>query len=129
MSVSPVPRTPAANRRCPALLAAVPRTLLDGTLDHRVAAQAQSQYVAAWGAPPVILHCGVSRPKGFVVGAGTTVIDGVTWFESGLTWTAVDREVYVSVYAPELYGGAGPLVEVGPAIRKTLPRQAIQPGG
>jgi len=129
ITVSPVPRTAVGDRYCPQFLAALPDKL-SGLRRRTVAAQ--TQYVQAWGVPPVIVHCGVSRPSTFVVGQQLTSVNDVQWSlanaESGGTWTAVDHTVYVSVYVPEFYAAEGPLVDVGAAITKVMPRSAIRPG-
>ena len=127
-----VPAPPAsagASRYCPALLAAVPLTLTD--LQSRPV-QSGSPFVAAWGEPPVLLRCGVARPRGFVVGVQTIVVNGVAWYpepQGNLTvWTAVDRPVYVEVSVPAGYASA-PVAALSTAVGRTLSAEPIRPGG
>jgi hypothetical protein len=136
VDASPVPRTPAADKLCPGFLAALPQKLGGG---DRRRVNAQRAYFLAWGSPPVIVQCGVPRPKGFTVGASTIGIAAdpkkpgaqIQWFEADTStngvWTAVDRDVYVQVSVPDGGDATGTLQDVGAAITKTLPVRPIRP--
>jgi hypothetical protein len=133
VDASPVPRTAVADKLCPGFLAALPDKL--GGQDRR-RVNAQRAYFLAWGSPPVIVQCGVPRPKGFTVGTATVDIyppkqtsGRVRWFETGSTglWTAVDRDVYVAVTVPDGGDTTGTLQDVGTAINKALPARPIDP--
>jgi hypothetical protein len=137
VDVSPVPRTATADKLCPQFLAALPNTM---EKQGRRRVNAQDQYFLAWGAPPVIVQCGVPRPSGFKVGTSTIDItppnpkDGtVRWFQTPTTdqtglWTAVDRPVYITVTVPDGGDTTGDLQTVGAAILKTLPATPVKPG-
>jgi len=125
ITVSPVHRTAVADRFCPDLLAAMPYTL-NGLARREV--NSPGQYAIAWGAPPVIVRCGLPRPAGFVVGTGVQQIGKVQWFPpDGPTWTAVDRDVYVSVTVPDGGDAMGALTDVGAVIAKKLPARPLHP--
>lgn len=132
VDVSPVPRNTTADRLCPSFLAKLPETLA-GQGRRRV--NAQNAYFLAWGVPPVIVQCGLPRPKGFTVGTQTINIappksaKSVRWFETGSSgvWTAVDRDVYISVTVPDGGDTTGTLQTIGSVILKTLPARPIHP--
>ncbi len=124
VTVSPVPRTAAGDKHCPTFLAALPRTVAG--LSRREV-DAHDQYFLAWGDPAVVVHCDVPRPAGFKVGTEAISVDGVQWFNQGTTWTAVDRRVYVEVRIPESYPADAALVDIGAAVKKTLPAVPIRP--
>jgi hypothetical protein len=125
--VAAPPASASAARSCPAFLAAVPLTLDD--LAARPV-DSSSPYVAAWGEPPVLLRCGVPRPRAFVVGVETIVVNGVAWYPEphGRTtvWTAVDRPVYIEATVPTGYA-SGPIAVLSTEIARTLPAQKPQP--
>jgi hypothetical protein len=124
---APPPSADAA-RSCPPFLAAVPLRLTD--LAARPV-DSPSPFVAAWGEPPVLLRCGVVRPRGFVVGAQTIAVNGVTWYPepqgNRTVWTAVDRPVYIELSVPTGYA-SGPVAVLSTAITRTLPAQPARPG-
>jgi hypothetical protein len=126
--VTPPPASAGAARHCPPLLAVLPPTLAD--LPAR-SVDSPSPYVAAWGEPPVLVRCGVSRPAGFVVGTQTIVVNGVTWYPephgSRTVWTAVDRPVYLEVTVPTGYA-SGPVADLSVPVARTLEAQPIRPG-
>jgi hypothetical protein len=132
VDVSPVPRSTTADRLCPGFLAKLPEKV-GGQGRRRV--NAQKAYFLAWGAPPVIVQCGVPLPKGFTVGTQTIDIappkstDSVRWFETGSSgvWTAVDRDVYIAVTVPDGGDTTGTLQTIGAVILKTLPARPIRP--
>ena len=121
--------TPQADASCPALVDALPATLV-GETSRRV--QSASPYVRAWADPAIVLVCGVDRPAGFTVGAGLIQIDAVQWYvdtsdPKTVVWTAVDRAVYVQVRVPASTDSAS-VTEISDVMAKTLPAQAPQPG-
>jgi hypothetical protein len=128
VSVPAPPASAGASRSCPRLLAAVPLTLAD--LPARPVDSA-SPFVAAWGEPAVLLRCGVSRPRGFVVGVQTIVVNGVTWYPeptgNRTVWTAVDRPVYVELSVPTGYASA-PVAALSTEIARTLAITPVRPG-
>jgi hypothetical protein len=118
--VAAPPASAGAARSCPAFLAALPLELT-GLAARPV--DSPSPFVAAWGEPPVLLRCGVTRPRGFVVGAQTFVVNGVTWYPephgNRTVWTAVDRPVYIEVSVPSGYA-SGPVAALSRVVAKTL---------
>jgi hypothetical protein len=128
VSVSAPPESAGASRYCPRLLAAVPLTLAD--LPARPV-DSSSPFVAAWGEPAVLLRCGVSRPRRFVVGVQTIVVNGVTWYPeptgNRTVWTAVDRPVYVELSVPTGYA-SGPVAALSTEVARTLAASPIRPG-
>lgn len=129
VTVQTPPVTPQADASCPALVDALPATLVDEA-SRRV--KSASPYVRAWGDPAVVLICGVDRPAAFVIGAGLITIDGVQWFvdtsdPKTVVWTAVDRPVYVQMRVPASTDSAT-VTAVSDELAKALPAQAPQPG-
>jgi hypothetical protein len=121
---------PAADAPCTALFQALP-VQLEGD-DPRVV-QSASPYVRAWGDPPVVLVCGVTRPAGFTASSGLIQINGVAWYvdttaKDTVVWTAVDRAVYVQVRVPASADSSSVTYLTAP-IEKALPAQAPTPGG
>lgn len=125
--VDPPQAAPTTARACEPLVSALPATLT-GLAGRPV--RPATPLAAAWGEPPVVLRCGVARPAGFVVGAQTLVVNGVTWFteETGGTvrWTAVDRPVYVEAEVPSGYA-SGPVAALSGTISEALPARSIRP--
>jgi hypothetical protein len=118
VSVSPPPspseKTQAA---CVKVFAALPVQL--GGLDPRKT-ETDSSFVAAWGAPPIVLRCGVSKPSVFGTAQAAELIEvnGVLWQpdpqRAQTVYTAVDRAVYVEVTVPA--GQDQPLSALTPAL-------------
>lgn len=112
---------------CTKVMGALPITL--GTLPGRPA-RSTSSFVAAWGSPPVVLRCGVSRPKQLRPDSSDFVpaIDGVNYLQEKdgdvNVFTAIDRAVYVEVRVPTSYA-AGPLPAISDAIAKVLPAVCV----
>jgi hypothetical protein len=69
-------------------------------------------------------------PAGFVVGAQTLVVNGVTWFTDDaagtVRWTAVDRPVYVEADVPSGYA-SGPVAALSATVADALPASPIRP--
>jgi hypothetical protein len=130
ISVAPPPDDPAAASPCTTLLGALPINL--NGLPSRPALST-SPYVVAWGQPPVVLRCGVARPKGLVPGASDELfgIDGVFFWtdhpKGATVFTSVDRAAYVEIRVPTTYGG-GPVSPIASAIAKALPAVCVVEG-
>lgn len=86
----------------------------------------------AWGDPPTTLVCGVAKPDGLEM-AQFTAVNGVTWLVEqdvdtsaygvpgdNVLWTAVDREVYVSVAVPVEISGSGVISPISSVIGQRL---------
>ena len=122
-----VPRSaPGSHLDCQRLMSRLPRTLDSQPRDHA----ARGQFVAAWGQPPIVLHCGVRRPaqlrpysSALLIGSGNDL--SVNWLPAGdggaaTRWTTVDRKVYIAVTVPSSYA-TPPLNDLSDVISRTLP--------
>ena len=123
------PVTPEADASCPALMAALPLDL-QGEPSRRV--DSDSPFAYAWGEPPVVLICGVTRPAGYVVGAAAIQINGVQWYvdtsdPDTTVWTAVHRPVYVEVRLPASVDSA-PVTALTTHLAEALPYREPSPG-
>jgi hypothetical protein len=62
---------------------------------------------AAWGAPPIILRCGVEVPEGYSSSAECYPVGELCWYPQktadGYLFTVTDRDFFVSVEVPEDY--------------------------
>jgi len=98
------PPTPsgATTAACVKVLAGLPIALTDGLPPRRV--DTESALVRAWGAPAVVLRCGVARPA--PANAQLISINDVNWLpvqtDEGTLFTTVDRApIYVEVFVPK----------------------------
>ena len=84
----------------------------------------------AWGAPPIILRCGVEKPDALDRTSACYPVRGVDWFSEttsdGFVFTTIGRRFYVSVEVPKDYDPASDaLADVAAAISKHDP--TVQP--
>jgi len=77
VSVNAPPLTGADARGCRALLKALPDSIAD---QPRRKVADEGGYGAAWGDPPIVLRCGVPKPRGLDAFATCQVVNGVGWF-------------------------------------------------
>lgn len=129
VTASAPPHAAADAASCTKVLEQLPVTL--GKLAPRVVhTTPDTPYVVAWGDPPVVLRCGVDRPKDLVPGssvqdftAGSTSgpYYDVTKSGDANVWTTVDRAVYISITVPSAYQGADLVPPLSEAIAKALP--------
>lgn len=80
----------------------------------------------AWGAPAIILRCGVEQPSALTATSACYPVDGVDWFSEttadGFLFTTVGRTFFVSVEVPRDYDPASDaLADVATAIKKHDP--------
>jgi hypothetical protein len=122
----------AGSPHCSRLLAALPDELdggAQGALARRQLVAPAPAGVVAWGEPPVVLRCGVSRPAQLTLTSRLLVVSGVQFLQvpgtEADTWVAVDRPVYVAVALP-VSSGSAPLQQLTEQIRKTMPAQQIE---
>ncbi|MCE7552830.1 DUF3515 domain-containing protein [Streptomyces thermodiastaticus] len=88
-----------------------------------------SALTAGWGSPAIILRCGVPRPAAMNdPEADGAEIDGVGWLlqkqsDGSFRFTTTLRRAYVEVTIPagRTDRGVAPLVDLAPAVRKTIP--------
>lgn len=116
----PLRRDSATVSECARLLRALP-PVLDG-LRGVAASEADT---ASWGAPTVTLRCGSTRPSELDPLAMLTLIAGprggaVYWLahDSGMTFTVIDRAVYIDV---TITTGIPPLPTLSDVIAEALP--------
>jgi hypothetical protein len=123
-----------AERRCSALIAAVP-TRVDGARRREVVPA--GAHAAAWGDPAIVLRCGVAMPEEFDEFATCHQTNAVDWFipdeqitgePVAITMATVGRNVNVEVSLPvEHFPPANAMVDLAPAIKKST--TAVDPCG
>lgn len=126
VSVSAPTPSAAAIEPCAQVLSELPVDL-DGNQPRQVHPYPDEGAPAvAWGNPPIVLQCGVARPKELVASSGDEafLINAVAWLpvadSKQTVWTAVDRAVYIRVSVPKSYPQP-PLATISDAIAKALP--------
>jgi hypothetical protein len=111
------PTDPDTSAACRALLDAVPEDVAD-----QESTPVDSERVAAWGDPRIVLRCGVQRPKALEPTSRCDDVDGVGWFTEdrdggGRLFTTIGRDPDVSVEVPGDYRPAGTaLIDLAQAI-------------
>ncbi|MCL8250103.1 DUF3515 domain-containing protein [Aeromicrobium fastidiosum] len=118
LGVDAYPTDPASRVDCKALFADAPA---------KVAGQdsilVKDDTAIAWGAPPIILRCGVEKPAALTRSSACYPVGGVDWFSEttndGYLFTTVGRSFYVSVEVPKEYDPASDaLADVATAVQK-----------
>jgi hypothetical protein len=98
------PDLPGADASCAKLLNALPRELAGAT--PRPVTEAPHR-VVAWGRPPIVLTCGVNRPKALTPTAQVLGIEGVEWVTGTErdfdVWTTTSLALNVEVRVPTRY--------------------------
>lgn len=134
LTVAAPPLSAATEAPCTALLQALP-VRLAGLAPRVVHSQPDSPFVVAWGDPPVVLRCGVTRPKDLAPGssaqffaiagrAGRQVFFDQTQSGSSNVFTSVDRAAYVEVSVPKQLA-AGPMPALADAIAASMPAVCV----
>lgn len=83
---------------------------------------------AAWGAPPIVLRCGVERPAIFDEGPQCDLIGDVGWVAEstadGFVFTTFGRRFHVSVEVPDDYDPASDaLADLAGVVKKHDPSE------
>jgi hypothetical protein len=113
---------------CDRLHAALP-----GRLDGRTATPVspKSSLTAAWGDPPVVLRCGVARPRSLRPTSELIKINNVSWFlhETGdaYVFTTYGRVAFVEVRVPTSVPreqATAPLVDLARPVVTSVPTTA-----
>ena len=94
---------------------------------------------AAWGDPPVVLRCGVSRPAALRRTSVCFLVNHVGWLatqdgrelrgdrpvDGTVSFTTIGRAAYVEVTVPDDgdRSSVAPLTDLAAAIRKTVPER------
>jgi Protein of unknown function (DUF3515) len=126
VTVSAATPSPAVVEPCAQVLSQLP-VQLDG-LDPRNTQPSPDTGAAAvsWGDPPIVLLCGVARPKELTEGSAALVIGvgAVNWLpitgSSATVFIAIDRAVYIQVTVPKAYAQP-PLATLSTSIAAALP--------
>lgn len=138
MSVAPPQDSSAATVSiCARVISALPLQLT-GLALRRTESDPASPSIVAWGDPPIVLRCGVARPKSLVPGSSTDYISvtgqggpyyDVTTSNGSQVYTSVDRAVYIEITVPVQYHSS-PMPPLSRAIARVLKAVCVggQPG-
>ncbi|MGH3454553.1 MAG: DUF3515 family protein [Nocardioidaceae bacterium] len=106
-------------------------TSLEGALPSEVADMWQRDVTtegvaAAWGAPPIVLRCGVTDAEGLGPAVRCDVMNGVGWYSEdigdGYRFTTIGRATPVELTVPDEYAPeADAAVDVAAAINQAIP--------
>lgn len=116
---------------CRTLMPALPQRLANGPRRTLVG---QTDGVAAWGDPAVILRCGLETPAELTCSSALTLVDGVSWLQlpgqgvGDTTYLAADRSVRIAVTIPD-GSGTGVIQQVSETVGATLPARPVCNGG
>lgn len=109
--------------RCAAVVSALPETI-DGAGKRPTAPE--SIATAAWGEPPIVLRCGVSRPSALTPTSSLVEVNGVAWLPEELSagvlftvvgWPDDTNPLYLEVAVPEAYPApANVLADLSPVL-------------
>jgi hypothetical protein len=115
--------TGAARRACESLVHALPSRVSDQPQRRTTG----SRLGAAWGDPPIVLRCGVGKPKDYDPATGCQTVNGLDWYvpQKGMDDQSVDvvmttlgREPAVQVTLPAQYRPpATAMVDLAAAIK------------
>jgi hypothetical protein len=121
LRVDTYPTQPRTDVECKALFADAPQEVAgqDSIL-------VEGDNAAAWGAPPIIVRCGVEKPAALTRTSACFPAGDVDWFAEttadGFLFTTIGREFYISVEVPKDYDPASDaLVDIAPAVLKHDP--------
>ena len=114
--------------RCAGLLKALPRSVADQ--DRRAVSTAAHGYAAAWGDPPIVLRCGVPKPKGLNRFATCQQVNGVGWFvppqqidrgPGPITMTSIGIQPRVQVQLPgDYWPPAAAMADLAKSVKSSL---------
>jgi hypothetical protein len=87
-----------------------------------------SPRTAAWGAPPIVLRCGVGRPAGLEPTSLLETVDGVDWYADrgadATVFTTVGRVAAVQVSVPADYDPTiNALTDLARPITEAVPEE------
>lgn len=125
LRVDSYPTEPDTAVDCKALFADAPRTVSDEDI-----IAVKDDNAVAWGAPAIILRCGIERPPALTATAECYPVDGVDWFAEtiadGYSFTTIGREFYINVEVPDHYEPASDvLADLASTVKKHDP--AVKP--
>jgi hypothetical protein len=121
LRVDTYPTKPGSDADCKALFADAPQKV--GGQDKILV---EDDNAAAWGAPPIILRCGVEVPEGYTPTSECYPVDELCWYPQktadGQVFTVTGRELFVSLELPDDYQPySEPLADIAAAIDKHIP--------
>jgi hypothetical protein len=135
VEVTPTSPTGQAAASCSALIAHLPDTVADGEQIQDISPS--DALAAAWGDPPVVLRCGVSKPAALAPTSACFEVNGVGWLvtqrgkevsgdhplSGTVTFTTIGRAAYVEVSVPHADDRqpVDPLPALADAIKQTVP--------
>ncbi|GAA0632565.1 hypothetical protein GCM10009547_40490 [Sporichthya brevicatena] len=104
---------------CSRLQQALPSTVDNG---ERRNTSPKTDRTAAWGEPPVVLRCGVERPKALTSTSLLNTVNGIDWLaetrDDANVFTSVGRAAYIEVVVPaSLQPPVGPLADLAQALQ------------
>lgn len=127
LALPAVPAPDATSGSCRRLIDALPETVKSNGADlprRRLASPAPAATVAWDAKNPIVLRCGVGKPRQLKPTSEVRQINGVQWLPVGATgtrtWYVVDRPVYVALTVTGDVG-TGPLQDVSNAVARALP--------
>jgi hypothetical protein len=109
---------------CARVISALPLQLAGLDL-RRTVSNPPSASLVAWGDPPIVLRCGVARPRELnpTLSKQLFQIDGVLFLpdrgSSTTVWTVVDRSIYLDITVPNSYRQP-PLGPIANAVARVL---------
>jgi hypothetical protein len=124
LQVDAYPTKPDSSTNCKALFADAPQKVGG---EHRILVKDDN--AAAWGAPPIILRCGVEVPEGYTATSECYPVGDLCWYPQkivdGYVFTVTDRELFVSLEIPDDYQPfSDPLTDLAAAVAKHVPPKA-----
>ena len=124
---APAVAGPAAGR-CARLLKALPRSVTDQ--QQRTVSTGADDFAAAWGDPPIVLRCGVPKPKGLDRFATCQQVNGVGWFvppaqidrgPGPITMTTIGFQPRVQVQLPgDYWPPAAAMADLAASVKASL---------
>ena len=119
------PTDPGTTASCRSLMQELPNRVLDQT-----STPVDSDRVAAWGDPRVVLRCGIQEPSALRPTSRCDDVDGIGWFtqkrDGGQVFSTIGRDPDVSVEVPSGYDAAGgALIDVADAVKSST--KAVKP--
>lgn len=123
LDVDTYPTEPDTELDCKTLFADVPQKVAGEDV-----IRVDGDNAVAWGAPPIILRCGVERPAIFDKGPQCEFIGGVDWIAEptadGFLFTTIGRRFHVSVEVPNEHDPAtDALIDLADVITKHDPSE------
>ena len=124
LAVDAYPTKPGSAVNCNALFADAPQ---------KVAGQdsilVKDDNAVAWGAPPIVMRCGVEVPRGYTATSECYPVGELCWYPEktadGYLFTVTDRELFISLDVPEDYAPySDALGDVAAAVQKHDPPKA-----